>query len=97
MSDNENERANPETTWGASQEDKRQWAEQFGASEEDNEGALRSTEGEQGSTHPGSATTDGEAEPSKAELYEKAKELDIEGRSQMSKEELAQAVEEEGN
>ena len=28
----------------------------------------------------------------KAELYQKAKELDIEGRSEMSKEELAQAV-----
>ena len=33
------------------------------------------------------------AEPSKAELYQRAKELDIEGRSKMSKSELQRAVE----
>ena len=33
-----------------------------------------------------------EGEPSKAELYERAKQLDIEGRSKMSKERLAEAI-----
>jgi len=95
MSENENEHANPEVTWGASQEDKRQWAEQHGGDE-----ALGGNIDKQGSTHPGSATNSSEEQPladlPKAELYEKAKEADIEGRSQMSKEELAKALEEEG-
>jgi hypothetical protein len=34
-----------------------------------------------------------EAEPSKGELYEQAQELEVEGRSSMSKDELAEAIE----
>jgi hemerythrin superfamily protein len=45
----------------------------------------------------GSASGSGsDAEPTKAELYEKAKEQDIEGRSTMTKDELKQAVEGKG-
>ena len=38
------------------------------------------------------APSAGASEPSKAELYERAKQLQIEGRSKMSKERLAEAV-----
>jgi hemerythrin superfamily protein len=43
----------------------------------------------------GSGSSSGE-EPTKAELYEKAKQQDIEGRSTMTKDELKQAVEGKG-
>jgi hemerythrin superfamily protein len=41
---------------------------------------------------PGGSSSGGSDEPTKAELYEQAKEQDIEGRSTMSKEELKKAV-----
>lgn len=44
----------------------------------------------------GGSRSGGSAEPTKAELYEKAKEQDIEGRSTMTKDELKQAVEGDG-
>lgn len=44
-------------------------------------------------TSGGGGSSDSGDEPTKAELYEKAKEQDIEGRSTMSKDELKQAVE----
>ena len=42
------------------------------------------------------ATSGGSGEPTKAELYEQAKEQDVEGRASMSKEELRRAVEGQG-
>ncbi len=44
------------------------------------------------SPSPGSATASTDSEPSKAELYERAKELEIEGRSKMSKDQLRRAI-----
>lgn len=46
--------------------------------------------GESGGSSGGSGDSD--EEPSKQELYDKAKELDIEGRSNMDKDELQRAV-----
>jgi iron-sulfur cluster repair protein YtfE (RIC family) len=55
---------------------------------------LRQAEGgEQGGDGARSAGNGDAGEQSKAELYERAKELNIEGRGSMSKEELARAVE----
>jgi hemerythrin superfamily protein len=45
---------------------------------------------------PASSGPGGSDEPTKAELYDKAKEQEIEGRSTMSKEELKEAVEGQG-
>ena len=44
---------------------------------------------------PGSSSSNG-GEPTKAELYERAQELGIEGRSKMSKRELQRAIEAAG-
>jgi len=55
-----------------------------------------------GSSSRGSASADGSsasangAEPTKAELYERAQELGIEGRSKMSKQQLKRAIESAG-
>ena len=50
--------------------------------------------GSQGGGSGGSSggSGDSDEEPSKQELYDKAKELDIEGRSNMDKDELQRAV-----
>jgi hemerythrin superfamily protein len=45
---------------------------------------------------PASSGSGGSGEPTKAELYDKAKEQEIEGRSTMTKEELKEAVEGQG-
>lgn len=45
---------------------------------------------------PASSGSGGSDEPTKAELYDKAKEQEIEGRSSMTKEELKEAVEGQG-
>jgi hypothetical protein len=39
-----------------------------------------------------SSSSNGDGTPSKAELYERAQELDIKGRSKMSKDELERAI-----
>jgi hemerythrin superfamily protein len=49
-----------------------------------------------GSASSSGATGSGSDEPTKAELYEKAKEQDVEGRSTMTKDELKEAVEGQG-
>jgi hemerythrin superfamily protein len=45
-----------------------------------------------GSSGGGSSSGESSGDASKAELYEQAKEMDVEGRSSMTKEELAEAV-----
>lgn len=46
-------------------------------------------------SHAEAATAEAVEETTKKELYEEAKDLDVEGRSTMSKTELAEAVEDE--
>ncbi|MFN3217888.1 MAG: hemerythrin domain-containing protein [Acidimicrobiales bacterium] len=55
-------------------------------------GASRSSARSGGSGRSGSGGSGGSDEPTKAELYERAKEKGIEGRSTMSKDDLAKAL-----